>query len=197
LAKSTRCRCGVGSWMEPTQNPAVATKPRHTMLPLLVVLFLISYVLLTTLVVLQDRTIDSQRSLIHLLFKDNLHLVATKIGLHRNPAAGSNPSTASNTATSQTPSAQTPSNQVSSNQVPSNQVPATQTPSIQVPSVQVPSAQAPLTQAPTTQVPVIEAKPEASVKAGQKSRRAQKALPSRPPVEVTDPSDMRRVSISI
>ena len=142
------------------------------MLPLLVVLFLISYVLLTTLVVLQDRTIDSQRGLIHLLFKDNLRLVATKIGLHKNPAARTMQNTAHNSVPTQTPSAQ---------------VPAVQTPSVQVPATQTPSAQ----------VPVIQAKPEASAKAGQKSRKSQKALPSRPPVEVTDPSDMRRVSISI
>lgn len=139
------------------------------MLPLLVVLFLISYVLLTTLVVLQDRTIDSQRGLIHLLFKDNLHLVATKIRLRRNP---SNQNAAQTSVPMQSSSAQTPSAQV-----PSKQVPAVQTPS--------------------TQVPVIQAKPEASAKAGQKSRKAQKSLPSRPPAEMTDPSDMRRVSFSI
>lgn len=147
------------------------------MLPLLAVLFLISYVLLTTLVVLQDRTIDSQRSLIHLLFKDNLHLVATKIGLRRNPSARPNQNTAQASVPMQTSSTQTPSDQV---------------PSKQVPAVQVPS-----TQVPSSQVPVIQAKPESSAKAGQKSRKAQKSLPSRPPVEMTDPSDMRRVSFSI
>src|SRR5258705_9819395 len=104
--------------MESTQNAAVATKPRHTMVPLLVVLFLISYVLLTTLVVLQDRTIDSQRGLIHLLFKDNLRLVATKIGLHKNQVAPANQSTGQNSVPSQTPSAQVPSAQVPSKQVP-------------------------------------------------------------------------------
>jgi hypothetical protein len=147
-----------------------------------VVLFLISYVLLTTLVVLQDRTIDSQRGLIHLLFKDNLQLVATKIGLHKNPMPRANQNSAQYSVPIKTPSAQ-----VQSTQVQSTQVPAVQPPSVQVPA----------TQTPSTQVPVIQAKPEASAKAGQKSRKSQKALPSRPPVEVTDPSDMRRVSISI
>lgn len=158
--------------METTMNPAVETRPRQTMLPLLVVLFLISYVLLTTLVVLQDQTIDSQRGLIHLLFQDNLRLGATKVGLRKNPVAPSNPSAAHRSAPSQTPSAQ-------------------------VPSTQVPSKQAAATQTPSTQVPVVEAKPEASAKVGQKSRKAKKALPLRPPVEVTDPSDTRRVSFSI
>jgi hypothetical protein len=165
--------------MEPKQNLAVA-KPRHTMLPLLVVLFLISYVLLTMLVVLQDRTIDSQRSLIHSLFSDNLHLVATRVGLHRNQAAHSNQNPAQGKVPKQASSSQTPSTQIPStqaNQAPSNQVSAAQTPS--------------------TQVPVIQAKPDTSAKSGQKSRKAQKAAPMRPPVEVTDPSDMRRVSISI
>src|ERR1700756_638695 len=112
--------------MEPIQNAAVATRPRHTMLPLLVALFLISYVLLTTLVVLQDRTIDSQRSLIHLLFKDNLHLVATNIGLHKNQVTPSNQITAQNSVPSRDLSTQVPSPQV-----PSKQVPLAQTPSIQ------------------------------------------------------------------
>src|SRR5713101_8743203 len=102
--------------MEPTQNVAVATKPKQTMLPLLVVLFLISYVLLTTLLVLQDRTIDSQRSLIHLLFKDNLRLAATKMGLHRNPVVRTNQRTAQANVPAQTPSAQSPSAQVPSTQ---------------------------------------------------------------------------------
>ena len=147
------------------------------MLPLLVVLFLISYVLLTTLVVLQDQTIDSQRSLIHLLFKDNLRLVATKIGLHRIQATRSNQGTAQGTVPTQTPSSQTPS---------------TQTPLTQVPATQIPSAQVPV-----TDVPLNQAKPQASAKSGRNSRKAQKAVPVRPPVEATDPSDMRRVSISI
>jgi hypothetical protein len=162
------------------------------MLPLLVALFLISYGLLTTLVVLQDRTIDSQRGLIHLLFKDNLRLVASKIGSHRDTVAHSNPGMAPDSVQSQTPSAQIPSSQVPSTPVPSTQVSSKQVPARQSPSIQVPSVPT-----PSTQVPVIEAKPEAGAKAGQKSRKAQKALPSRPPVEVTDPSDMRRVSISI
>src|ERR1700747_3607567 len=104
--------------MESTLKLAIVPKPRKTMLPLLVALFLISYVLLTTLVVLQDRTIDSQRSLIHLLFKDNLHLVATKIGLHKNQVTPSNQITAQNSVPSRDLSTQIPSAQVPSQQVP-------------------------------------------------------------------------------
>ena len=175
--------------MEPTQNLAVA-KPKRTMLPLLTVLFLISYGLLTTLVVLQDRTIDSQRNLIHSLFSDNLHLVATRVGLLRNHSARAN----QNPAQGSVPK-QASSSQVLSTQIPSAQIPSAQTPSTQ--ADQTPSNQVSAAQTPSTQVPVIQAKPETSAKPGQKSRKAQRAAPMRPPVEVTDPSDMRRVSISI
>jgi hypothetical protein len=160
--------------METVLTPAVAQKPRQTMLPLLVALFLISYFLLTGLVVFQGRTIDSQRGLIHLLFKDNLHLTAMKPGVHKNPAAGTNQNPVPASAPKQTPPTQTPSAQA---QTPQNQVSATATPSVQV--------------------PVIQATPQASAKSGRNSRKAQKAAPALPPAEITDPSDMRRVSISI
>lgn len=55
-------------------------KPKHTLLPLLTVLFLISYSLLTLLVVEQGRTIDSQRLLIRQLFSDSGELTALKGG---------------------------------------------------------------------------------------------------------------------
>jgi hypothetical protein len=46
-------------------------KPKHTLLPLLTVLFLISYGLMTLLIVEQGRIIDSQRYLIRQLFGDS------------------------------------------------------------------------------------------------------------------------------
>ena len=54
------------------------SKPKHTLLPVLTVLFLVSYGLLTMLVVEQGRTIDSQRSLIRLLFDDSVQLSSLK-----------------------------------------------------------------------------------------------------------------------
>jgi hypothetical protein len=140
---------------------AVGRRPKQGMLLLLLFLFLISYGLLTLLVVRQNKTINSQRSLIHLLFKDNLHLAGKKsgtdVGVYGKMQAQ---------AQNQTPSAQVPSNQV---------------PLIQVPPLQVPSG---------------KANPRA-MKPGRKSRKAEKALPIRPPAELTDPSDMRRVSFAI
>jgi hypothetical protein len=54
------------------------SKPGRTLLPVLTVLFLVSYGLLTMLVVEQGRTIDSQRNLIRLLFDDSVQLSSLK-----------------------------------------------------------------------------------------------------------------------
>jgi hypothetical protein len=56
----------------------VVPKPKHTMLPVLVVLFLLSYGLMTMLIVEQGRTIDTQRFLIRQLFTDSTQLSAMK-----------------------------------------------------------------------------------------------------------------------
>jgi hypothetical protein len=48
------------------------------MLPVLVILFLLSYGLMATLVIEQGRTIDSQRGLIHQLFEDSAKLSALR-----------------------------------------------------------------------------------------------------------------------
>jgi hypothetical protein len=53
-------------------------KPKHTLLPLLTVLFLVSYGLMALLVVEQGRTIDSQRNLIKQLFSDSAQLTSMK-----------------------------------------------------------------------------------------------------------------------
>jgi hypothetical protein len=61
-----------------TNDPTAFPKPKNAMLPILVVLFLISYGLMSVLVVEQGRTIDSQRHLIHDLFNDSVELSALK-----------------------------------------------------------------------------------------------------------------------
>jgi hypothetical protein len=58
-----------------------------TLLPLLVVLFVISYAILTLLVVEQGRTIESQRTLLRDLLKDSTQLAALKGKLAREEAA--------------------------------------------------------------------------------------------------------------
>ena len=55
-----------------------ATKARNGMLPLLVVLFVISYAILTLLVVEQGRTIESQRGLLREMLKDSQQLAVLK-----------------------------------------------------------------------------------------------------------------------
>ena len=53
-------------------------KPKHSMLPLLTVLFLVAYCMMTMLIVEQARTIETQRTLILQLFKDSVELSALK-----------------------------------------------------------------------------------------------------------------------
>ena len=81
---------------------------------MLVVLFLISYGLMTMLIVEQGETILSQRALIRDLFRDSQELSAVKINtLKERPLA---PST----------KAQTPSTQIPSTQAPRIQAPSSQ-----------------------------------------------------------------------
>jgi cell division septation protein DedD len=95
-------------------------RKRHGWLPVLTVLFLISYGIMTMLIVEQGATIESQRALIRELFKDSAEL----------SAARSRPAQA---ATAETHSAQGPAQQAqSAPPVPSVQAPAKQAPSSQV-----------------------------------------------------------------
>lgn len=153
--------------MDAFANAATKRKRKLTALPLLVVLFVISYVLLTKLVIEQDRTIDSQRSMIHMLFKDNTYLSR----LHKNAAAKKAKSQDSQLQ-AQDPASQNPASERASNQESNSQVPLTQVPSNKV-------------------------GPQANAKAGRRTRKAEKAIPASPPPELTDPSDQRRVSFSI
>jgi hypothetical protein len=87
------------------------------------VLFLISYGLMTMLIVEQGQTIESQRALIRELFRDSRELSAVKKAQQESI---------------QSPSAKT-------------QAPVTHSRSSQIPSTQNPSTQVPVTQAPSSQ----------------------------------------------
>ena len=101
-----------------------ATPPKkHGWLPVLTVLFLISYGLMTMLIVEQGQTIESQRALIRELFRDSSELSAVKMK-------------AQEQRTQTQTLAQNPS------QNPSTQVPQVTIPSTQAPSRPAPSAQA-------------------------------------------------------
>jgi hypothetical protein len=103
--------------------PIAVPKKKRTLLPLLTVLFVISYGLMTVLIVEQGSVIQSQGNLIKVLMRDSTELWAAK-----GKAIGDEQA-----ARSQAQSR--------------GQVPSIQTPSIQTPSTQIPSTQAPSTQA--------------------------------------------------
>ena len=111
---------------------AVPAKKKHSLLPLLTVLFIFSYGLMTVLIVEQGSAIQAQRNLIKVLMRDSTELWAAKgkaIGDQQMAQAQAKENIRGNT-----PSPQTPSTQA---QTPSSQVPATQIPSTQAPSTQV------------------------------------------------------------
>ena len=103
----------------------VSETPRKKLgwLPLLTVLFMISYGLMTMLIVEQGQTIESQRALIRELFRDSSELSATKMKAveehNHSQALAQNPS-------SQNPSTQAPSSQAPSIQAPMRQAPSSQ-----------------------------------------------------------------------
>ena len=91
-----------------TVHANVIPKPKQSMLPILIVLFLISYGLMAMLVVEQGRTIDSQRFLIKELFRDSSELTGMKSSVIQKQRAQAQAQAEAN-AHSQ---AQTPSSQV-------------------------------------------------------------------------------------
>jgi hypothetical protein len=135
---------------------------------LLTILFLISYGLMTMLIVEQGRTIESQRALIRELFRDSKELSAVKMKAAQETAE-------SNAAKSQIPAAQQPSTQSSA------QYPSTQAPSTQYPSTQYPSAQAPTKQAPSSQ-----AGPQHRAQNQSANQKPDFRMPSKPALELVD-----------
>ena len=135
--------------------------------------FAIAWGLLSVLVVLQDHAIDAQRELIHLLLQD----------LHQNLARTAQLQQAADHFNSAPAATATSGATHSHAQVP----PAAKTPS---PTVEQHGKK--MSASPSSQV-----KAPPSSKPDRTSRKALKALPVRPPAEMTDPLDKRRVSISI
>lgn len=60
------------------ENVDLGGKPKRSLLPVLVVLFVVSYGLMTLLVVEQARTIESQRSMLSLMLDDSIQLMKMK-----------------------------------------------------------------------------------------------------------------------
>ena len=142
------------------------------------VLFLISYGLMTMLIVEQGATIESQRTLIRELFRDSAELSA----IRRNGQQEKNVTQAQNQSQMQSGVTQIPAAQSPSKQALTKQAPSTQVPSKQV----VPSSQAPTSQTPSSQ----------AVQQRRVQKQAQKPqfqMPSRP---ASDLQDDRRVLIT-
>jgi hypothetical protein len=175
-----------GGAMNQTVSSAGGRSSRKTLLPLLSVLFLIAWAMVTMLIVLQDRMIDAQRDLIHVLFKDNVREVSMKSASRQN---GKN--TAQNKGSAKRCGAHGAAQQDQEDQNSVAQVPSAKIPSTQAPLSQVPFSQDAVSQPPSSQV-----KPKSGDKSGRNSRKMRSPF-SRPPAEITDPSDQRRVSISI
>lgn len=146
---------------------------KHGWLPLLTVLFLISYGLMTMLIVEQGRTIESQRALIRELFRDSTELSAV-----RQKAAQESAQTLSAQPLSSQTQAQT-------------QARTAQNPSSQNPSTQHRSTQYPSTQAPTSQAPSSQAGPQAGPQQQRTQSQSTKQkpdfkMPSKPAADLVD-----------
>jgi hypothetical protein len=149
-----------------TDAPVAAEK--HGWLPLLTVLFLISYGLMTMLIVEQGRTIESQRALIRELFRDSKELSAVRMKAAQEVAE-------SNSAKSQAP---VPEQALT-------QQPSTQ-PSAQAPANHYPSTQYPSTQAPTKQAPSSQAGPQPRAQNQSANQKPDFRMPSKPALELVD-----------
>src|SRR5579863_3409387 len=120
---------------ESVEIKAVPVAPTPTKkrgwLPLLTILFMISYGLMTMLIVEQGQTIESQRALIRELFRDSTELSSVKMKAQQERAQALSQSQTSQIPSTQTPSVQNPSTQIQSNQAPSTHAPVKQAPSSQ------------------------------------------------------------------
>ena len=151
-------------------NTAVSIKKR-SLLPLLTVLFLFSYGLMTLLIVEQGTTIQSQRALIHELFSDSMQLSAMKGKAVRDQnAADVQKDVQSRVQT----------------QAPPNQAQAS--------TAQAGSRQAPSSQTQDQLAPSSQAAPQRAQSNVGKTRKPRMQMPSRP---ASDLADERRALVTI
>jgi hypothetical protein len=158
--------------------PIAVPKKKLSLLPLLTVLFLFSYGLMTVLIVEQGSVIQTQRNLINVLGRDS-----TELWSARGKAIGDQ-QTAQAQSRTQAPSAQ----EQGPAQSPSSKAPLRQAPSTESPLFQAPSTQAPLTHTPSTQAPSQVPQRRSQSRTG----KIAKPYPELPPVPASDLSDRRR-----
>jgi predicted lipid-binding transport protein (Tim44 family) len=159
-------------------TPIAVPKKKRTLMPLLTVVFLASYGLMTMLIVEQGTTIQAQRNLIQVLLVDSKELWAMRGKASQARAAQGQA-------------------QGSQTQAPMTQVPMSQgqSPSVQAPSIQIPSTQAPSTSTPSTQAaPQQRSQSSAGKTAKPKGRVPQTQVPPKPASDLTD---QRRALITI
>jgi D-alanyl-D-alanine carboxypeptidase len=157
-------------------------KKKRSLLPLLTVLFLFSYGLMTVLIVEQGSAIQSQRNLIKVLLHDSTELWAMK----GKTLIDQQMARAQAQTHAQAPSTQAPAPSV---QAPSSQTPSTQNPSTQTPSTQSSSTQASSTQAPSTQTPSTQVQKRHSPTQAGKYAKPEAQVP---PMPASDIGDQRR-----
>ena len=156
----------------------------RSLVPVLTVIFMIAWGMLTLLIVLQDRMIDAQRDLINVMFKDNLRQAELRSVARQSGKAAPQNKQGSRHAKAEATDGRGSDEQIAA----ADPVPGK---SAQAPIARVPLSEDALSQAPSSQV-----KPKSGDKSGRSSRKMRSPF-SRPPAEITDPSDKRRVSISI
>jgi hypothetical protein len=154
-------------------KPVLVPKKKRTLLPLLTVLFMASYGLMTLLIVEQASAIQSQRNLIQVLLGDSRQLWALKGKALSDKLTGDELALAQSQA--KKPSAQTPLHA---------QTPSTQTQSTKTPSTQIPSTQTPLTQVPRRHSP-------------SRAGKSAKPYTQVPPMPASDLGDQRRELITL
>ena len=103
-------------YKEVSEVPATAHK-KIGWLPILTILFLISYGLMTMLIIEQGQTIESQRALIRELFRDSTELSASKMKAQQEDHGQ---------VLAQNPSSQNPSTQAPTIRTPMKQAPSSQ-----------------------------------------------------------------------
>jgi hypothetical protein len=167
-----RLGCPLTTLLDKTAVIAIATptisKKKYSLLPILTVLFVISYSLMTVLIVEQGSVIQSQGGVIKVLLRDSVEPWGIKGKANADKIAkaqGQN-----------------------SEQAPSTQVPA-RSQSSQVPSAKVPSSQSPSTQTPSTQ----GVQQHATSRSGKVAKPGTQA----PPIPAADLVDHRRALVTI
>jgi hypothetical protein len=105
----------------PITVPNAVPEKKRTLLPLLTVVFLLSYGLMTMLIVEQGSVIQSQRNLIKILMRDSTELWGMRGKAMTDQAARTRAQGHAPAPSVQTPSTQTPLSQTPSTQTPSTQ----------------------------------------------------------------------------